>query len=220
MHYTVVVDLEMCNVTKEQRRNYNYRQEIIQIGATALDENFEVVDGFCCYVKPQYGDIDEYIKTLTGITRADVAHAPYVEDAINSFVRWLPQDVTIVSWSMHDKTQFERETEEKSIVNDKLNSLMDSWVDCQPMFAEKMNNERQYRLEEALIAADIDSQGNAHDGLADAYNTALLYKKMVTESVFTLNSYYAAAEEESADVLTSNLADLFKGFDFSQLAIA
>lgn len=220
MHYTVVVDLEMCNVSKAQRRNYNYRQEIIQIGATALDENYEVVDGFCCYVKPEFGDIDEYIKSLTGITRADVAKAQNVEAAINNFVNWLPQDVTIVSWSMHDKTQFFRETEAKNIVNEKLNSLMDTWIDCQPMFAEKMNNERQYRLQEALVAADIDSQGNAHDGLSDAYNTALLYKKIVTEPVFTLNRYYAVAEEEETEVLTTNLADLLNGFDFSNLAIA
>ncbi len=88
------------------------------------------------------------------------------------------------------------------------------------MFAEKMGNTRMYRLEEALIAADIISYGDAHDGLNDAYNTALLYKKMMTESEFRLNSYYLQAHSEQEVRLTSTMGDLFNDFDISALAVA
>ena len=61
MSYTVVVDLEMCRVPRANKSRYHYGSEIIQIGATALDENYEVVDGYSCYVRPEYGSIDGFI---------------------------------------------------------------------------------------------------------------------------------------------------------------
>ncbi len=55
MSYTVVVDLEMCRVPRANKSRYHYGSEIIQIGATALDENYEVVDGYSCYVRREDG---------------------------------------------------------------------------------------------------------------------------------------------------------------------
>ena len=80
MHYTVVVDLEMCNVTKTNQKQYHYKHEIIQIGAAMLDEDFQIVDGFNCFVKPEYGHIDSFIRDLTGIRQADVRAAERLEE--------------------------------------------------------------------------------------------------------------------------------------------
>ena len=59
-----------------------------------------------------------------------------------------------------------------------------------------MNSRRSYKLSEALIAADIISEGQEHDGLSDAYNTALLFAKMEREEVLQLNPVYAEAIAE------------------------
>lgn len=48
-----------------------------------------------------------------------------------------------------------------------------------------MNNPRRYNLEEALNLSDIDYDIHLHDGLIDASNTALLFKKIKTEKGYT-----------------------------------
>ena len=99
-----VIDLEMCQVPKECRKyGFKYRQETIQIGAVLLNEDYEVIDEFNTYVKPQFGWIDDFIERLTGITQHDVADAPCFEEALEAFLDWLPADnVRCVSWSDSD----------------------------------------------------------------------------------------------------------------------
>ena len=41
--------------------------------------------------------------------------------------------------------------------------------------------------------SDIDYDEAIHDGLVDAKNTALLFRKMRTEEVFRFNKYYQVA---------------------------
>ncbi len=88
--------------------------------------------------------------------------------------------------------------------------ILGNWVDCQPLFAEKMGNHREYQLQEALIAADIPAEGRAHDGYYDAYNTALLFAKISQDEVFTLNPYYQSAhEDKEPEGLFFSLESLF-----------
>ena len=56
---------------KEIRRALN--DEVIEIGAVKLDENFQQIGEFQCYVKPEYGEIKQHITRLTGITQEMVA---------------------------------------------------------------------------------------------------------------------------------------------------
>ena len=95
--------------------------------------------------------------------------------------------------------------------------LLDNWQDCQKTFGEKMNTERQYRLSEALIAADIIYDENIHNGLVDARNTAELFIKMEKEPVLVLNDYYRKSREEEVQPEMYTIGDLFPGL---QMAIA
>lgn len=218
----VVIDLEMCNVPQTARHKYGYKQEIIQIGAVLLDENMEIADCFNNYVKPMYGALDNFIIRLTGISWRDLSAAPYLKEALADFLNWLPdEDVTIVSWSMTDKTQLLKEIAEKGIADIRIDALSESWLDCQPMFSEKLSNNRRYSLSEALVAADIPYEGAAHNGLNDARNTALLFAKMSNGQAFTLNPYYETARSDTAPKhLAATIGDLFAGIDLSKLAIA
>lgn len=85
-----IIDLEMCRLPKDKWTIFNYKTEIIQIGAVLVDENLEIVDSFMTLVKPQYGTIDDYIEKLTGIKQKDVSNAPSFEKAIELFTDWLP----------------------------------------------------------------------------------------------------------------------------------
>lgn len=216
-----VVDLEMCKVPYGVKKDkFRWARETIQIGAVLLDESLEVIDEFMTYVSPEYGFIDTFIKNLTGINRGDVATAPTMEEALQAFVDWLPEDAKAVSWSNSDEIQIRHEVEAKGINISRMDDILENWIDCQKTFAEKMHNQRCYKLSEALVAADIIYEDGAHDGLVDAYNTALLFAKMEREEELVLNPYYrtAIADEETEGFTT--IGNLFAGLDLQGLALA
>lgn len=196
----VVVDLEMCKVTKIQRtKEFKLGSEIIQIGAVLLDDDNNEIDSFSTYVKPAFGRLNNFITNLTGITEYDLKDAPLLESALTEFMEWVPNDAIAVSWSHSDDNQIRKEVLAKNIDIVGLSELLDSWEDCQATFSEKMNAEKAYNLTEALNIADIYYEDGAHDGLVDAKNTALLYAKMEREAVLTLNKYYVEATTEKED---------------------
>lgn len=193
----VIVDLEMCNVPKGIKRDaYNWRNEVIQIGAVVVDESLNITDEFMTLVSPEFGAIDNFIEKLTGISRKAVQGAPKVKEALELFVNWLPSDALLVSWSENDENQIRKEIEAKNILVEGLNDYLDTWVDCQKTFGEKMNAQKNYKLSEALIIADIDYDDGEHDALVDAKNTAQLFVKMEREPVLVLNPYYSNQKEE------------------------
>lgn len=215
-----VVDLEMCRVPRSVRnKKYRWANETIQIGAVLLNEVMEVQDKFVTYVFPQFGNIDTYISNLTGIGRNDVSKAPVMEEALNAFVGWLPDDVRVVSWSDNDKLQILHEIEAKNICINKLEGVLSDWLDCQKIFGEKMHSSKCYKLSEALIAADILYEEGTHDGLVDAYNTALLFAKMEREEELILNPYYQSAISEKANDGGFTIDSLFAGLELQDLIV-
>lgn len=191
----VVMDLEMCNVPKECRTaEYWWKNEMIQIGAVMLDENYVIVDEFKSFVRPAYGVIDPFIEQLTGISQKDVDTAPTTEEVLRAFAAWLPEDAYVISWSETDAVQIERELEAKEIDLAELDWYLDEWIDCQAMFGERMNSIRNYKLSEALNIAQIPFENGEHDALVDARNTALLFAKLETEDELQLSPAYVSAE--------------------------
>lgn len=212
-----VIDLEMCKVPKGYKKfGYKWCQEIIQIGAVLLDEDHEIVDEFNTYVRPEYGKVDWFIENLTGISQADVIGAPSFKEAIEMFLDWLPaDDVRCVSWSTSDPKQFVHEVVAKDINDDRLEIIFANWIDCQRRFGDKMGRKNAYGLEEALIAADIIPEGRVHDGLADAYNTAMLFAKLDQNPDFELNPFYKTARDEETEHLSFCMGYLFAGLALS-----
>ena len=74
----IVVDLEMNSLAKEYKVEKEIcNREIIEIGAVVLDENYQEVNSFKTFVKPQYNDkIKPYFEKLTGISTTMVENAP------------------------------------------------------------------------------------------------------------------------------------------------
>ena len=107
----VVVDLEMNPVSREFREvRRKLNEEVIEIGAVRLDENFQQEAEFQCYVKPEYGPIKKHITSLTGITQAMVADKKTYAACFQDFVDWVGEEETkIYSWSMSDIKQLRSE---------------------------------------------------------------------------------------------------------------
>lgn len=216
----VVVDLEMCEVPKEMRtQKYRWATETIQIGAVLLNEKYEIVKQFNTYVSPEYGWVNCYISNLTGICNEDLQGAPNMETALKMFDEWLPdEEVVGVSWSDTDEKQIRRELEGKDIQIAGIEALLDNWIDCQKCFGGKVCSEKCYSLWDALMAADIETEGRKHDGLADAYNTAVLFAKIETEEELHLNPIYQSALKEEPVRLGFSLGDLFAGLNLQNVA--
>lgn len=62
--------------------------------------------------------------------------------------------------------------------------------------------------------SDVATEGSCHDGFLDAYNTAMLFKKMKTEQEFHTSEKYLKAKEPQ-EKITFSLASLL-----SQIQIA
>ena len=88
MNY-LVIDLEMCRVKKLYRKTYKYASEIIQIGAVLLDEGFNRIAIMCEYVNPEYGVLDNFIESMTGIKNRDIKQAPKLTEALEHLTDWL-----------------------------------------------------------------------------------------------------------------------------------
>ncbi len=204
----VVIDLEMCRVPRKRRINPDFFTETIEIGATLLDGSLQIVDEFKTLVSPQYGKIDRFIENLTRITPDDVASAPVFEDALKMLFDWLPEDVTMISWSTADAYQLKKEATYKNVFTQQLERLTQSAIDCQLVFSEKINSRKNYGLSDALIIACIEYTDGAHDALVDAHNTALLYKKIMDSAESISGPSYSFGGNAStycpfADLLSS-----------------
>lgn len=207
----VIVDLEMCKVPYDKRNEkYHWGSETIQIGAVLLDEQYQIVDEFNTYVAPEIGRLDWKISDLTGIKLQNLKNAPVMKEALTSFVSWIPEGARVVSWSDNDLKQIAHEAEDKNIVIDRLDEIFEGWIDCQKIFSEKINDEKNFSLFEALIATDIIQEGQEHDGLVDAINTAKLFRKLMTEQELQLNKIYEKARSDDDERLSFSMGDLFK----------
>jgi inhibitor of KinA sporulation pathway (predicted exonuclease) len=202
----VVLDLEMCRVPRGAKcENFQAPRELIQIGAVLLDEQYKVVDTFMTFVKPQYGWVDDYIRRLTGIQPSSLIEAPSTEQALKMFANWLPEDAVLVTWSESDVYQIDDEMYFKGIELPELDEYLDTYIDCQQIFSEKMNADKIYKLSEALALTGADCTKGEHDALEDARNTASLFVKLQCEEFFTLNQYFI-----TQDAMTACVFDPFK----------
>ena len=212
----IVVDLEMNNIRRRSEARKICTNEIIEIGASMLDENLWEIGKFQIYVKPEYNDvIVAKISKLTGITNEMVANAPTFSVAFKQFTDWclnIKDDVMIYAWSNTDHSQVMKEIQLKQYkLSEEEHKLMEhGWTDFQNEFDIHLGFERQISLKLALDMAGIDFNGRQHDALDDARNTAKLLRVFKDEELFdqTLRKIEEVMKPSSLENTLGNLIDL------------
>ena len=212
----IVVDLEMNNIRRRSEARKICTNEIIEIGASMLDENLWEIGKFQIYVKPEYNDvIVPKISKLTGITNEMVANAPTFSVAFKQFTDWclnIKDDVMIYAWSNTDHSQVMKEIQLKQYkLSEEEHKLMEhGWTDFQNEFDIHLGFERQISLKLALDMAGIDFNGRQHDALDDARNTAKLLRVFKDEELFdqTLRKIEEVMKPSSLENTLGNLIDL------------
>lgn len=209
----VVYDLEMCMVLGKERKESGLCHEIIEIGAVLLNEFYEPVDSFMTYVSPVKGRLTSKIKKLTGITKDKLKGAPEIMEALDKFKAWLPENTTLISWSENDAFQIKKELSCKDIDCSDMESLLHKSLDCQLIFADKVNSDKCYSLADALIIANVDYCDGAHDALVDAKNTAYLFKKLMNSPDCSFCENYSFGKSKTETY--NPFAELLKEYDYA-----
>ena len=184
MQDLLIIDLEMCRVDRNviKGRGVYLDYEIIEIGAVILGKKNRIRDEFKTYVRPEYGNLDEFISDLTGIREIDLGFAPALKEALEKLAGWLQgREITACSWSDTDLIQLSVEMEQKKIENAEIRRLLDGWVDLQRSYDMITGAGRPTSLERAMRAEGVRPEGRAHDGAADARNTALLIARLLAD---------------------------------------
>lgn len=205
----VIVDLEMNPVSREFREvRRKLNEEVIEIGAVRLDENFQQEAEFQCYVKPEYGPIKKHITSLTGITQAMVADKKTYAACFQDFVDWVGEEETkIYSWSMSDIKQLRSECRYK-LPDFDIGWLNARWVDLQQEFDDRLGLHNSLALKHALGAMDHKFEGTQHTALADAINTSAILTLMQDDAKFKETMKPVLEILQPKDDLASSIGDL------------
>ena len=181
----IVIDLEMNPVNKSFKDVRRFMtDEVIEIGAVKLGEDYNLVDEFQCYVKPQYGEITKHITKLTGITQETVADKPLFPEAFQNFMDWIGTwDMTLYSWSNSDINQLKNECRLK-IPDYAAARLEQQWQDLQKAFDDRIGLHSSLALKHAIGAMNRDFEGTQHTALADAANTAAILALLQDDEEF------------------------------------
>ncbi len=213
MKVHVVVDVEMCRVQLKSTR-YPCRNEIIQIGAVMMNETYEIISKFSTYVKPRFGKIDGFISMLTGICERMIKDAPDIKDALTQMLEWIGvNEATFYSWSNTDYFQIRSEIQLKCYENEKWEKLLDhsNWIDYQIKLSERLELPRMLKLTDALNLVEMEVEGQLHDGLDDAYNTARMISKLETQKDYCIILERLRKKEKEYKPLTMSLGNLLQG---------
>ena len=99
--HLIVFDLEW----NQSSYNPNHRMphEIIEIGACRVNRDYQVVDTFSRTIRPRlYKKLDKHIKSVTGITEAELAEGGEFADVFGAFIAWCADDALLVTWGRDD----------------------------------------------------------------------------------------------------------------------
>ena len=216
----IVVDFEMNPVSgtfKEQRAICN--NEIIQIGAVLLDEQYQEQDAFQTYVKPRFcSRVSRNIVKLTGITDDMLQYAPGFSEALRAFFEWCLRcgdNVQIIQWSESDHSQISGEIMQKQyLLSEQEKSLMLGWYDFQKEYGDIIGSDHKTSLSYAVMLAGEEFEGKRHDALHDARNTARIFRtvRIPEERENSLGKVIEVLKESTP--LVSSLGDMF---DFSKI---
>ncbi len=168
----IIIDLEFIRVNDSTMRR-KCKNEVIEIGAIKLNENYEYVDSFDLFVRPEYSHMTKAITELTGITESDILTAPTFDEAMDKFSRWIGYEkYRIYQWSDSDHEQIIRECTSKGLDLKYDEFFCKHWIDLQRIYGRITGIFHSVSLEKALDSLSIEFKGRMHRAVDDAANTA------------------------------------------------
>jgi len=141
--------------------------EIIQIGIVEIDLiNRTISRKKMMYVKPEKTEVSEFCTSLTGITKKQVYKQGLSYDKAIEILndKFGFKNKTVFAWGHDDKA-----------FKDGINN----YINLSALYSMMKMTDKKYGLKMALKEENIEFEGNAHDALVDAENTAVLLLKIL-----------------------------------------
>jgi ATP-dependent DNA helicase DinG len=141
--------------------------QIFQIGI-CLIENGEVTERYSSLIKPTIA-IPPFIENLTGITNADVAHAPSIEEVLPELLKRLDQ-TCLVAHNIHFDLSFLQHTLQENGYNPFRGTVIDTVELSRMLFPDRGG----YKLNQLAVDLDVEHD-HPHQADSDAFATAQLF---------------------------------------------
>ncbi len=176
MNY-IVMDLEWNQSStryRAERNGIRLSGEIVEIGAVRVNENMEILEQYCRFVKPEcYQKMNRTVTELTDITNEMIAEGGPFREVIADFLQWCGED-PFLTWSENDIIMIEDNMLFHGMDIDDLPKC----YDVQLLFDDQVTQEdRSFALSYAMWKFDIKPQ-RSHDALNDAINTVEVLKRL------------------------------------------
>lgn len=184
----IVFDLEFnqdfSDESVKKINGYMFPFEIIQIGAVKLDYNFNVIDTFNRYIRPDiYKKVDPFIEKFTGINNEMLINEKTFLDVYNEFLTFTDDINSIFCvWGMSDIRELYRSAE---YYNQNINLLPKMYINLQPYSSLYFHlpKKAQLKLQSVVDMLQIPITHDFHNALNDAYYTTAIFKKINNESI-------------------------------------
>lgn len=187
MHY-IILDLEFnqdfSDIPVKEIKGPKYPFEIIQIGAVKLDFNFNIIDSFSRFVKPDiYKRVNPFITELTGITLEQLLNEKVFPEIYHEFIEFVEDTNSILCiWGMSDIKELYKSAEYYSM---NMEVLPKMFINLQ-LYASlyfKLTKKTQLRLQNVVEMLNIPIIDKFHDALSDSLYTAEVFKKIYNNSI-------------------------------------
>ena len=186
MNY-ILMDLEW-NDAYCKRLN-GFVNEIVEIGAVKLDENFNEIDRFSQIVRSAITKrLSSRFKELTGITNEQMQEGIPFGEALQRYKKWAGEDTITLTWSNSDLHTLYHNC--VNFIGDYKAAEIGRYVDLQKYFQYELslvgkNQKNQISLSNAAILFDINFENETlHRALDDSYIAAVILRKCYVKEHF------------------------------------
>ncbi len=153
----------------------HYRQEIIEIGACAINRYGEKISVFSQFVKPiLHPFLSPYCLQLTGITQENIDKAKKLEDVLENFLEWCEfpdESCTFFAWGNADRQLLLQSFEIHNLNYD----FIDHYVDLKSQYMRLKSISKSISLDKAIEKENLEWHGNRHRALDDAINLSKIF---------------------------------------------
>lgn len=188
MNY-IVLDLEW-NQGVENLKEENYLNfEVIEIGATKLNNDRAIISKFSQIIKPQvHHELHNITSKLIHMQMEELENGrPFVE-VMQEFLEWCGKDYVFCTWGPLDLTELQKNM--KYYGMEPLKSTPFRFYDVQKLFSMEFEDGKSRRsLEYAVDYLEIEKDIPFHRAYSDAYYTGKVFERIRSGEVLEKYSY-------------------------------
>lgn len=201
MNY-IVFDLEW-NQGRDGKQGQKHEEipfEIIEIGATKLDENRNVIGQFHQLIKPSvYKNMHYVTENMLHINMEDLKRGKSFCDVMEDFLSWCEEDYLFCTWGSLDLLELQRNMRYYNM--EPLSDGPICFLDIQKLYSIAFEEDKKSRraLEYAIDALSVEKDIPFHRAFSDAYYTAKILQRIPKdiEEYCSYDVFHLPSDKES-----------------------